>query len=106
MTHTKGNRMDFDDIAVGSHYIIVHSDGDESYVRITSKLTQGDPDDYEAHYRVLELRKSDGQWSPFSVSVPYHPAGHFYPGTISGDNGLKVYEVTEPVPKRRRRSPY
>ena len=94
MTHLNDKRKYFDDIEVGGHYIIEHTDGSQMHCRIVRINND------TAHYYILEVRQKDGSWGPYTLSVPYHPPGEFTAKTIS-DGFLKVFALTTPTRRRR-----
>jgi hypothetical protein len=98
MTHTKGEQVEFKYITVGNHYIIEESSGRELYVNITALELVDNTDEIALSYRIIKVCESSGQWTPFSLSLPYHPKG-----TIRERDNLKVYATEQPPPRRRRR---
>jgi hypothetical protein len=103
MTHAKGEQVEFNYISIGRYYIIEDASGREMYVYVTAADFDEHPGRTQIHYRIHEMR-IDGQWSPYSLSVPYCPEG-----TFTDAEGIKVFETEQPPLKRRRRggrSPY
>ncbi len=97
MTHTKGDQVAFNYISIGRYYIIEEEKRD-LYIYVTSAEFDENPGQTQINYRIHEVCENGGQWSPYSLSVPYHPEG-----TFTEADGQIVFETEQPPPKRRRR---